>query len=62
MQLVLRFANRMFLPLWNRDNIDNVQVRFLIFVVTSESYLHGETENKLLTVRSGSMARVKVKF
>lgn len=28
MQLVLRFANRFFLPLWNRDNIDNVQVRF----------------------------------
>lgn len=26
-QLVLRFANRFFLPLWNRDNIDNVQVR-----------------------------------
>lgn len=26
MQLVLRFANRFFLPLWNRDNIDNVQV------------------------------------
>lgn len=26
MQLVLRFANRMFLPLWNRDNIANVQV------------------------------------
>ncbi|KAI8016055.1 AUGMIN subunit 4 [Camellia lanceoleosa] len=25
-QLVLRFANRFFLPLWNRDNIDNVQV------------------------------------
>ncbi|GAY48365.1 hypothetical protein CUMW_111110 [Citrus unshiu] len=24
--LVLRFANRMFLPLWNRDNIDNVQI------------------------------------
>ena len=62
MQLVLRFANRMFLPLWNRDNIDNVQVRFLIFVVTSESYLHGETESKLLTVWSGCMARVKVKF
>lgn len=26
LQLVLRFANRFFLPLWNRDNIDNVQV------------------------------------
>lgn len=26
--LVLRFANRMFLPLWNRDNIDNVQIVF----------------------------------
>lgn len=25
-QLVLRFANRFFLPLWNRDNIANVQV------------------------------------
>ena len=25
-QLVLRFANRLFLPLWNRDNIANVQV------------------------------------
>jgi len=24
--LVLRFANRLFLPLWNRDNIANVQV------------------------------------
>jgi glucose-6-phosphate 1-dehydrogenase len=24
--LVLRFANRLFLPLWNRDNIDNIQV------------------------------------
>ena len=34
-QLVLRFANRFFLPLWNRDNIANVQVRiqfnYLIF-------------------------------
>lgn len=29
LQLVLRFANRFFLPLWNRDNIDNVQVRIL---------------------------------
>lgn len=27
LQLVLRFANRFFMPLWNRDNIDNVQVR-----------------------------------
>ncbi|XP_040868352.1 glucose-6-phosphate dehydrogenase isoform X1 [Glycine max] len=27
-QLVLRFANRFFLPLWNRDNIDNVQIVF----------------------------------
>ncbi|KAG9158245.1 hypothetical protein Leryth_000387 [Lithospermum erythrorhizon] len=26
--LVLRFANRMFLPLWNRDHIDNVQIVF----------------------------------
>ncbi|PNY01641.1 glucose-6-phosphate 1-dehydrogenase cytoplasmic, partial [Trifolium pratense] len=26
--LVLRFANRMFLPLWNRDNIANVQIVF----------------------------------
>lgn len=26
LQLVLRFANRLFLPLWNRDNIANVQV------------------------------------
>nr|QXV29857.1 G6PDH3 [Aquilaria sinensis] len=26
--LVLRFANRFFLPLWNRDNIDNVQIVF----------------------------------
>lgn len=26
--LVLRFANRVFLPLWNRDNIDNVQIVF----------------------------------
>ncbi|KAK3413070.1 hypothetical protein EUGRSUZ_I01691 [Eucalyptus grandis] len=26
--LVLRFANRFFLPLWNRDNIHNVQVIF----------------------------------
>ncbi|KAK9082496.1 hypothetical protein Syun_031817 [Stephania yunnanensis] len=23
--LVLHFANRFFLPLWNRDNIDNIQ-------------------------------------
>ncbi|TVU15490.1 hypothetical protein EJB05_39013 [Eragrostis curvula] len=30
--LVLRFANRFFLPLWNRDNIDNIQVcRELIY-------------------------------
>jgi glucose-6-phosphate 1-dehydrogenase len=29
LQLVLRFANRLFLPLWNRDNIANVQVRSL---------------------------------
>ncbi|KAL5538509.1 hypothetical protein UlMin_043589, partial [Ulmus minor] len=26
--LVLRFANRFFLPLWNRDNIDNVHIVF----------------------------------
>ncbi|PKU87024.1 glucose-6-phosphate 1-dehydrogenase, cytoplasmic isoform isoform X1 [Dendrobium catenatum] len=26
--LVVRFANRFFLPLWNRDNIDNVQIVF----------------------------------
>ncbi|GMH06822.1 hypothetical protein Nepgr_008662 [Nepenthes gracilis] len=26
--LVLRFANRFFMPLWNRDNIDNVQIVF----------------------------------
>ena len=29
LQLVLRFSNRLFLPLWNRDNIANVQVRSL---------------------------------
>ncbi|KAK6798840.1 hypothetical protein RDI58_006543 [Solanum bulbocastanum] len=28
--LVLRFANRFFLPLWNRDNIDNIQVLCLV--------------------------------
>ncbi|KAH9618479.1 hypothetical protein KSS87_019175 [Heliosperma pusillum] len=26
--LVMRFANRLFLPIWNRDNIDNVQIVF----------------------------------
>jgi len=26
--LVVRFANRLFLPLWNRDNIDNIQIVF----------------------------------
>ena len=26
LQLVMRFANRFFVPIWNRDNIDNVQV------------------------------------
>lgn len=26
--LVMRFANRFFMPLWNRDNIDNVQIVF----------------------------------
>jgi len=31
LQLVLRFANRLFLPLWNRDNIDNIQVRCFVF-------------------------------
>ncbi|KAE9449090.1 hypothetical protein C3L33_19012, partial [Rhododendron williamsianum] len=33
--LVLRFANRFFMPLWNRDNIDNVQVSIfsLLFIV-----------------------------
>lgn len=39
-QLVLRFANRFFVPLWNRDNIDNVQVRnFLLAVKKSEKWL-----------------------
>lgn len=35
LQLVLRFANRFFLPLWNRDNIANVQVSIfsLLFIV-----------------------------
>ncbi|XP_074559808.1 glucose-6-phosphate 1-dehydrogenase, cytoplasmic isoform-like [Curcuma longa] len=27
-RLVQRFANRFFLPLWNRDNIDNIQIVF----------------------------------
>ncbi|THU51268.1 hypothetical protein C4D60_Mb06t29200 [Musa balbisiana] len=27
-RLVLRFANRFFMPLWNRDNIDNIQIVF----------------------------------
>ncbi|KAL8200777.1 hypothetical protein R6Q57_012116 [Mikania cordata] len=26
--MVLRFANRLFLPLWNRDNISNIQIVF----------------------------------
>ncbi|KAK6924723.1 Glucose-6-phosphate dehydrogenase, C-terminal [Dillenia turbinata] len=26
--MVLRFANRFFLPLWNRDNFDNIQIVF----------------------------------
>ncbi|KAM0030853.1 putative glucose-6-phosphate dehydrogenase (NADP(+)) [Helianthus debilis subsp. tardiflorus] len=26
--MVLRFANRFFLPLWNRDNISNIQIVF----------------------------------
>eukprot|EP00271_Cylindrocystis_brebissonii_P016091 TRINITY_DN39291_c0_g1_i1.p1 TRINITY_DN39291_c0_g1~~TRINITY_DN39291_c0_g1_i1.p1 ORF type:complete len:526 (-),score=130.76 TRINITY_DN39291_c0_g1_i1:704-2281(-) len=26
--LVMRFANRFFVPLWNRDNIDNIQIVF----------------------------------
>ncbi|CAN6464170.1 unnamed protein product [Victoria cruziana] len=26
--LVLRFANRLFMPLWNRDNISNIQIVF----------------------------------
>ncbi|XP_043724224.1 glucose-6-phosphate 1-dehydrogenase 6, cytoplasmic-like [Telopea speciosissima] len=26
--MVLRFANRFFMPLWNRDNIDNIQIVF----------------------------------
>lgn len=26
--LIMRFANRFFLPLWNRDNIDNIQIVF----------------------------------
>ncbi|KAI7727830.1 hypothetical protein M8C21_009144 [Ambrosia artemisiifolia] len=29
-QMVLRFANRLFLPLWNRDNISNIQVLCLV--------------------------------
>jgi glucose-6-phosphate 1-dehydrogenase len=28
MQLVMRFANRFFVPLWNRDNIANIQIVF----------------------------------
>nr|CAB3450273.1 unnamed protein product [Digitaria exilis] len=31
--LVLRFANRLFLPLWNRDNIANVQVRLFSSII-----------------------------
>ncbi|CAM6097982.1 unnamed protein product [Calypogeia fissa] len=26
--LVMRFANRVFMPMWNRDNIDNIQIVF----------------------------------
>ncbi|KAK9081172.1 hypothetical protein Syun_030535 [Stephania yunnanensis] len=32
---VLRFANRFFLPLWNRDNIDNIQDDFPLFRIGS---------------------------
>jgi hypothetical protein len=41
MQLVMRFANRFFVPLWNRDNIANIQVneKFLESAVSEHSGL-----------------------
>lgn len=50
-QLVLRFANRFFLPLWNRDNIDNVQVRIHVFLKLQRWVkglnFHSTVENKV---------------
>ncbi|GER33297.1 glyceraldehyde-3-phosphate dehydrogenase [Striga asiatica] len=46
--LVIRFANRFFLPLWNHDNIANVQVRLSV-ILSKTTYCRQKTVVVLFT-------------